>query len=70
MKYIGAIETKDANGAWVYTEVCESEGKLITGTPTNNTFLRDEWEISLEEFNSQDEALEALHEMIQESSGN
>jgi len=70
MKHIGAIETKDANGAWVYTHICKSEGKLITGTPTNNTFLRDEWEVSLEEFYSEDEALQALVEMIEESSGN
>jgi hypothetical protein len=70
MKHIGTIEIKQENGEFIYTEVCKSEGKLITGTPTNSAFLRDEWEVSLEEFNSQDEALEALYEMIEESSRN
>ena len=67
MEHIGTIEIKDSRGEFIYTEICESEGKLITGTPTNAAFLRDEWEVSLEEFNSRQEALEALYEIIEES---
>ena len=67
MKYIGPIEIKCPNGEYIYTEVCREGGKLITGTPTNNSFLRDEWEVEIEDFCDEQEALQELYSMIENS---
>jgi arginine/ornithine N-succinyltransferase beta subunit len=67
MNHIGTIEIDLGSGEYLYTEVCREGDKLITGTPTNNTFLRDQWEVSVEEFYSEQEALEELYAMIEES---
>ena len=67
MKYLGPIEIQLGNGDFIYTEVCRKGNKLITGTPTNNTFLRDEWEVNIEDFYSEQEALQELYAMIEES---
>jgi len=67
MKHIGPIEIALSNGEYLYTEVCREDNKLITGTPTNNSFLRDEWEVNIEDFCSEQEALQELYAMIEES---
>jgi hypothetical protein len=67
MKHIGPIEIALSNGEYLYTEVCREDNKLITGTPTNNSFLRDEWEVDIEDFCSEQEALQGLYAMIEES---
>lgn len=65
-KYIGPIEIVAPNGETLYTEVVQQEGKLITGTACNVGLLRDQWEISIEEYGSVHEAYEALYEMLEE----
>lgn len=67
MRHIGTIEIDLGGGEYMYTEVCREGNKLITGTPTNNTFLRDEWEVEVEDFFSEEEALEELYEIIFQS---
>lgn len=66
MKHIGPIEIALSNDEYLYTEVCREGDKLITGTPTNNSFLRDEWSVDIEDDNEQ-AALEELYAMIEES---
>ena len=51
----------------IFTEVCQEGNKYITGTYTNNTFLRDKWEVNIEDFLSLDEALVELSRMIMDS---
>jgi hypothetical protein len=65
-RYIGPIEIKRPDGEYFYTEVCREGDKLITGTFTNNSFLRDQWEVSVEEYYSEQAALEELYAELEE----
>jgi hypothetical protein len=65
-KHLGTVEIKMPNGEYFTTEVCREGDKLITGTATNNSFLRDQWEVSVEEYYSQQEALQELYEQLEE----
>jgi hypothetical protein len=65
-KHLGTVEIKMPNGEYFVTEVCREGDKLVTGTFTNNSFLRDQWEVSVEEFYSQQEALEELYTILEE----
>jgi len=58
---VGLIEVKQRNGDYLSTTVMKKGKKLITGTPTNSTFLRNEWEVNLENYYSLDEALDDLY---------
>jgi hypothetical protein len=60
------IEIEKPNGERFYIEVCREDDKLVTGTFTNNTFLRDQWEVSIEEYSSEQEALEELYHQLEE----
>jgi hypothetical protein len=65
-KHLGTVEIKMPNGEYFVTEVCREGDMLVTGTFTNNSFLRDKWEVSVEEFYSQQEALEELYATLEE----
>ena len=65
-KHLGTVEIKMPNGEYFVTEVCREDDKLVTGSFTNNSFLRDQWEVSVEEFYSQQEALEELYATLEE----
>lgn len=65
-KHLGTVEIKMPNGEYFVTEVCREGDKLVTGTFTNNSFLRDQWEVSVEEFYTQQEALEELYATLEE----
>jgi len=65
-KHLGTVEIKMPNGEYFTTEVCREGDKLITGTATNNSFLRDQWEVNVEEYYSQQEALQELYEQLEE----
>ena len=67
MKHLGTVEIEQPNGECFYTEVMRDGGKLITGTPTNAVFLRDQWEVSIEEFANEQEALQELYAMLEEA---
>lgn len=64
---IGLIEVKQRNGDYISTTVVKKGKKLITGTPTNSAFLRNEWEVNLENYYSLEEALEDLYSDIEKS---
>jgi len=64
---IGPIEIKLENGDYLYTEVCREGDKLVTGTYTNNSFLRDRWEVTISDYGSQQAAMEELYAIIDES---
>jgi len=65
-KHLGTVEIKMPNGEYFTTEVCREGDKLITGTFTNTGLLRDQWEVSVEEYYSQQEALQELYEQLEE----
>jgi hypothetical protein len=62
---IGPIEIKLQTGDYLYTEVCREGDKL--GTYTNNSFLRDPWEVKISDHGSQQAAMEELYAIIDES---
>ena len=64
---VGIIEVKQRNGDYLSTTVMKKGKKLITGTPTNSAFLRNEWEVNLENYYSLDEALDDLYNSISAS---
>lgn len=64
---IGPIEIKLETGDYLYTEVCREGDKLVTGTHTNNSFLRDPWEVKISDHGSQQAAMEELYAIIDES---
>jgi len=64
---IGPIEIKLENGDYLYTEVCREGDKLVTGTYTNNVFLRDRWEVTISDHGSLQAAMEELYAIIDES---
>ena len=64
--YIGPVEIKMPNGEYFYTEVCREGDKLITGTFTNTGLLRDQWEVGVEEYYSEQEALAGLYAILEE----
>jgi hypothetical protein len=64
---VGPIEIKLENGDYLYTEVVRRGDKLITGTFTNNSFLRDEWEVNISDYGSLQLAMEELYSMIDEA---
>ena len=64
--YIGPVEIRMSNGEYFYTEVCREGNKLITGTFTNNSLLRDEWEVDIDDHSSLQEALNELYAMLEE----
>ena len=64
---IGLIEVKQRNGDYISTTVMKKGKKLITGTPTNSAFLRNEWEVNLENYYSLDEALDDLYSAVSTS---
>lgn len=55
-----------SNGDYFVTEVCREGNKLITGTVTNTGLLRDQWEVDIEDYYSQQEALEELYATLEE----
>ena len=65
-KHIGTVEIKIPNGDYFVTEVCREGDKFITGTFTNTGLLRDQWEVSIEEYASPQEALEDLYATLEE----
>jgi hypothetical protein len=65
-KHLGTVEIKMLNGEHFTTEVCREGDKLVTGTFTNTGLLRDQWEVSVEEYYSQQEALQELYEQLEE----
>ena len=67
MKHLGTVEIEQPNGEHFVTEVVRDGGKLITGSPTNAVFLRDQWEVSIEEFANEQEALQELYAMLEEA---
>ena len=64
---IGLIEVKQPNGNYLSTTVMKKGKKLITGTPTNGAFLRNEWEVNLNHYFTLDEALEDLYTQVSDS---
>jgi hypothetical protein len=64
---IGLIEVKQPNGHYLSTTVMKKGKKLITGTPTNGAFLKNEWEVSLNNYFTLDEALEDLYTQVSDS---
>ena len=65
-KHLGTVEIKMPNGVYFTTEVCREGNKLVTGTFTNTGLLRDQWEVDVEEYYSQQEALEELYTTLEE----
>jgi hypothetical protein len=64
---IGLIEVKQPNGHYLSTTVMKKGKRLITGTPTNGAFLRNEWEVNLKNYFTLDEALEDLYTQVSDS---
>lgn len=65
MKHLGTVVIKQPNGDYFVTEIVRDGGKLITGSPTNAAFLRDQWEVTIEEFADEQEALEELYAIVE-----
>jgi hypothetical protein len=64
---VGPIEIKLENGDYLHTEVVCLGDKLVTGTYTNNSFLRDPWEINISDcYGSLQVAMEELYDLIYE----
>jgi hypothetical protein len=55
-----------ANGEHFCTEVCREGDKLITGTFCNTGFIRDEWEVDINDHGSLQEALQELYMILEE----
>ena len=64
---IGLIEVKQRNGDYLSTTVRKFRDKLITGTALPSGFLRNEWEVDLNNYYSLDEALEDLYTNVADS---
>lgn len=64
---IGLIEVKQRNGDYLSTTVVKFKDKLITGTDLKSGFLRNEWEVDLNNYYSLDEALEDLYTQVADS---
>jgi hypothetical protein len=67
LQHIGPIEILLEDGEYFYTEVCREGDKLITGTFTNNSFLRDDdrFEVDLDDhYGSLQEGLQELYQNI------
>lgn len=64
---IGRIEVKQRNGDYLSTTVMKFRDKLITGTDLKSGFLRNEWEVDLNNYYSLDEALEDLYTQVADS---
>lgn len=64
---IGLIEVKQRNGNYLSTTVVKFKDKLITGTDLQSGFLRNEWEVDLNNYYSLDEALEDLYTQVADS---
>lgn len=64
---IGLIEVKQPNGHYLSTTVMKKGKKLITGTPINGVFLKNEWEVSLNNYSGLAEALEDLYTQVSDS---
>lgn len=64
---IGRIEVKQLNGDYLSTTVMKFRDKLITGTDLKSGFLRNEWEVDLNNYYSLDEALEDLYTQVSDS---
>ena len=64
---IGRIEVKQRNGDYLSTTVMKFRDKLITGTDLKSGFLRNEWEVDLNNYYSLDEALEDLYTQVSDS---
>ena len=59
---------QDACGKTTKDNNCmKFKNKLITGTPINNTFLRNEWEVDLNDYYTLEEALEDLYTQVCDS---
>ena len=65
-RHIGPIEIKKPDGEYFYTEVYREGGKLVTGTHTNACLLYDKWEVIIDDYCHEQEALEELYSMIEE----
>ena len=64
---VGPVEIKLENGDYLYTEVVRRGDKLVTGTFTNNSFLKDPWEINISDcYGSLQLAMEELYDLIYE----
>lgn len=65
-RHYGTVEIEMPNGEYLITEVVKDNNKFITGTFTNNSFLRDQWEVDINDHPNQQEALEALYYEIED----
>jgi len=61
---VGLIEVKQSNGNFLSTTVMKLNNKLVTGTPISNDFLRNEWEVDLNNYYSFEEALDDLYDQV------
>jgi len=64
---VGLIEVKQCDGNYLSTTVMKLKNKLVTGTPTNNAFLRNEWEVDLNNYYTLEEALDDLYTQVYDS---
>lgn len=64
---IGHIEVKQRNGDYLSTTIMKLRDKLITGTDLKSGFLRNEWEVDLNNYYSLDEAIEDLYTQVADS---
>jgi hypothetical protein len=67
---IGLIEVKQHDGAYLTTTVMRRGNKLITGTPTDIAFLRNEWEVDIADHFNLADALEELYTKVCDSAYN
>ena len=65
-KHYGTLEIKMPNGGYFYTEIVKEGNKLITGTFTNTGLLRDPWEVDIEEYCSEQDALQELYANLED----
>jgi len=65
---IGVIEVMQQNGDYLSTTVMKLKDKLITDTQLKlGQFLKNEWEVNLNDYFSLDEALEDLYTLVSDS---
>jgi hypothetical protein len=64
---VGLIEVKQANGHYLSTTVMKKGKRLITGTPVAGAFLKNEWEVNLNNYFTLDEALDDLYTQVSDS---
>ena len=65
-KHILSVKIKMPNGECFYTEIVKEGNKLITGTFTKPRLLRDPWEVDIEEYRSELDALQELYANLEE----